>query len=50
LTAGKTAAVAASSGLMPAARSDIPTVAILPFANATGKGPALAQVINTLKS
>ena len=35
-TAGKTAAVVASSGPTPAARFDIPTVAILPFANATG--------------
>jgi adenylate cyclase len=36
LSAGKIAAVVASSGPTPVARFDIPAVAILPFANATG--------------
>jgi adenylate cyclase len=36
LTAGKTAATVASSETTPAARSGVPTVAVLPFANATG--------------
>jgi adenylate cyclase len=36
LTGGKTAATVAVSETMPAARSGVPTVAILPFANVTG--------------
>ena len=36
LTAGKPAAVVASSAPVPAARSGVPTVAVLPFANVTG--------------
>ena len=36
LTAGKPAATVASSAPAPAARSGVPTVAILPFANVTG--------------
>ena len=47
LSAGKIAAVVTSSGPTPVARFDIPTVAILPFANATGNPQydALAQRI-----
>ncbi len=36
MTAGKPAAVVASSAPVPAARSGVPTVAVLPFANVTG--------------
>ena len=36
LTAGKPAATVASSAPAPAARSGVPTVAVLPFANVTG--------------
>jgi adenylate cyclase len=36
LTAGKPAATVASSAPVPAARSGVPTVAVLPFANVTG--------------